>query len=29
MNIKNRIGEYFDNLMKPKKLEAKNILIFL
>ena len=27
ISIKNRVYDYFDNLMKPTKLEAKNIVI--
>ena len=26
-NIKNRVYDYFDNLIKPKKIETNNILI--
>ena len=25
INIKNRVYNYFDNIIKPKKLETKNI----
>ena len=27
INIKNRVYSYFDNMIKPKKFETKNILI--